>query len=169
MAEVFTYIILPSIILLVAIAFYKTYQQRLQLKKQRHQNAQQFSLIQKSFRTTIELLCLQNIIRRKHVDPICNIVNHYFIDHTINEKNIKELENLANQIAMTIMREVNLIRNTIDTEWVRKKMVNFTLNLPNQTQQFNRKFYHERLKDLITSLTTTQATYIRNHVQNIAA
>ena len=169
MIEVLMYIMMPASTLLVVLYLLMKERQRRDLLKRQDVCAKRITNIKESFRTTLELFSMQRIIRPQHVKAMCNIVDNYFVDQPINEKNTRELETLANSISMTIAREVNMTKSDADTEWVKRKLLNFSLMLPQQPQDYNRLFYRSRMKLLLKGLNTTRAKYVQTRHQHLAA
>lgn len=165
MIEVLMYIMIPAATLLIALFLLTKERQRRDLLKRQDVCAKRINNTKESFKTTLELFSIQRIIRPQHVKALCNIVDNYFIDQPINEKNTRELEALASRISMTIAREVNMTKSDADTEWVKKKLLNFSLMLPEQTQEYNRLFYRSRIKLLLKGLNTTRAKYVQHRHQ----
>ena len=169
MIEVLMYIMIPAATLLVALFFVMKERQRRDLLVRQDVCARRINNTKESFKTTLELFSSQRIIRPQNVRALCNIVDHYFIDQPINEKNTRELEALANHISMTIAREINMTKSNADTEWVKRKLLNFSLMLPEQPKEYNRIFYRSRIKLLLKGLNTTRAKYVQNRHQQMAA
>lgn len=169
MIEVLMYIMMPAATLLVALFLLMKERQRRDLLKRQDVCAKRINNIKESFKTTLELFSMQRVIRPQHVKALCNIVDNYFVDQPINERNTRALEALANHISMTIAREVNMAKSNADTEWVKRKLLNFSLMLPEQTKEYNRLFYRSRIKLLLKGLNTTRAKYVQNRHQQLAA
>ena len=169
MFEVLLYIMMPAISLLAILLVLMRERQRREFLKSQDNCAKRITNIRSSFKTTLELFAMQRIIRPKQVQALCSVIDNYFIDQPINEKNTRELETLANRISMTIAREVNMSKNDADTEWVKKKILNFSLMLPSDRRDFNRIFYHSRIKLLLKGLNTTRSGYIQQRMEKIAA
>lgn len=169
MIEVLMYIMMPAATLLAVLFILMKERQRLDLLKSQDVCAKRINSTKESFKATLELFSTQRIIRPQHVKALCNIVDNYFIDQPINERNTRELEALANRISMIIAREVNMTKSDTDTEWVKKKLLNFSLMLPSNPLEYNRIFYRSRIKLLLKGLNTTRAKYVQTRHQQLAA
>lgn len=165
MIEVLMYIMMPAVTIFVVLTVLLKQRQHKERLRREDECAKRITNIKESFRTTLELFSHQRVLRPNHVEPIYNIVNNFFNDQPINEKNTKRLENLANDISMTIAREINLSRNNTDMEWIKKKLLNFALKLPNKSRDYNKVFYNSRVKLLLRALNTSRSNYIQQQWQ----
>ena len=157
------YILIPSVIMMSAI--YYAHQRKLIAENLRKQDAyaHQINDIKSSFKATLELFAMQRIIRPMHVSKIYNIVNNYFVDQPITKENVHKLERLANRISVTISKEVNMSKSDEDTQWLQKKMLNFSLLLPNSKIDYSKAFYSVRIKTLLRGVGCTKSTFIQRH------
>ena len=163
MISLLPYILVPSIVVFfISYSVVQKKQAAQQLKKQQEYD-KRIKTIKASFRSTLELFSMQRIIRPTHVSKMYNIVNNYFVGQQVNEQSMRNLEKLANCLAMTIAKEVNMSKTDEDTEWVKKKLLNFAILLPTQSKDFNRGFYNNRMKTLLRGLNTTKSTFIQRH------
>lgn len=169
MMNIIFYIILCMIVLLVVVVGYKQYKLRVVHMKKKHQCITRYATLKQSFRTTIELFTVQNLVRRDHVESMCKIVDNYFVDQPLAEKQLEDLENLVNLIAITITREMNMSKNHLDVEWLKRKVIHFNLKLPIKPDDYNRNFYRFRIQRLCDGLNISRAAYIRTQVQKVAA
>jgi hypothetical protein len=133
-----------------------------QLKKQ-DEYARRINDIKASYKTTLELFSMQRVLRPVHVSKLYSIVNNYFVNQPITEENMKQLEKLANRVAITIAKEVNMSKNDSDTEWVKKKVLNFAILLPTKNTEYNHAFYSTRIKNLLRGLSCTKSNFIQRH------
>lgn len=169
MIDLMMYVIFPASVLL-AICLFGAYRlrARAQLKKQ-DRIAKKINDTKAAFKATLEMFSMQRIIRPVHVKNFYGIVNNYFVNQEINEENAKNLEKLANRIAITISKEANLTKSDADIEWLQKKLLNFALMLPAQTKAYNKTFYQSRIKQLLRGLACTKSSFIQRYSQAQAA
>jgi hypothetical protein len=163
MIDLMLYIIIPAVAILSIICCVLNKQRSNALAKRQDEYARRISDIKLSYKTTLDLFSMQRVIRPMHVNNLYEIINNYFIDQPITEENTKRMENLANRIAITISKEVNMTKNDADTEWLKKKLLNFAVMLPNSKRGFNKSFYQSRIKKLIHGLNTTRSTFVQRH------
>jgi hypothetical protein len=159
------YVVLTSLVTLGMMTFLiQAKNTKAKIKKQ-DEHAKRISDIKRSFKTTLDLFSMQRIIRPMHVDNLYAIVNNYFVAHPVNEQNIKRLESLANRIAITIAQEVNMSNSEEETEWLKKKLLNFAILVPKKGRDFNRNFYQNRITVLLRGLNTTKSSFIQRHAR----
>ena len=163
MIDLMLYIIIPAVAVLSIICCVLNKQRSNALAKRQDEYARRITNIKMSYKTTLDLFSMQRVIRPMHVNNLYEIINNYFIDQHITEENTKKMESLANRIAVTISKEVNMTKNDADTEWLKKKLLNFAVLLPNNKRGFNKNFYQSRILKLLRGLNTTKSSFIQRH------
>ncbi|MFT4928320.1 MAG: hypothetical protein ACI8WB_004439 [Phenylobacterium sp.] len=150
---------------LLLLSFYAVLQRKHQQeqRKRQAQYADRINNIKSAYKTTLELYSAQRVIRPSSINQFYNIINNFFVDQPVNEHNVNKLETLANAIAITIAREFNLTRSDEDIEWLKKKLLNFAIKLPNNGNGYTASFYHRKLKMLINGLNATRASFVQKH------
>ena len=121
-----------------------SYQRKIAARKKQDECARRINDIKASFKTTLDMFLMQRVIRPCHVDQIYAVVNNFFACHAINDRNTKALERLANRITITIVKEMNLSKTQEDTDWVKKKLLNFAVRLPTETPSLRQKLLPEQ-------------------------
>jgi tryptophanase len=157
------FILVPTM-MIMSIVYY-VYQRKLAVENLKKQDvyARRINVTKASFKTTLELFAMQRIIPPVHVNKVYGIINNYFVDQPITEENMRKLERLANRIAVSVAKEMNMAKSDEDTEWLKKKMLNFAILLPNNSTDYSKAFYSARLKCLLRGIGCTKSTFIQRH------
>jgi hypothetical protein len=165
MIDLMMYVILPATIVLSA-SLYALHHLRMKEKMRKQDEiAKKVRDVKAAYRTTLEMFSMQRVIRPAHVSNYYDIIDNYFVNQPLTEENADKMERLANRIAITISKEINLASDKSDTEWLKKKLLNFAVMLPSRTREFDKVFYQSRIKELLRNLSCTKAGFIQRHAR----
>ncbi len=165
MIDLMMYVIMPAGGLLAASLVFAYHIHAKEKLRKQDEIAKRITDIKTAYKATLEMFVMQRIIRPAHVENYYAIIDNYFVNQEITEENARQMERLANRIAITITKQVNISNSKGDTEWLKKKLLNVALMLPNRTREYNKLFYQTRVKELLQGLSVTKASFIQRHAK----